>query len=116
MDCGTRLMISYLTINVQYCEENHLCVKTVAVKDAKGKHEIEDMKRLVQETLTDYGIQKQNILIFSVDNGSNMIKTIKVLNNDEEEDMEEKDDDQNLEAEQLGNADSLLEVQIDAEN
>ena len=55
-----------------------------------------------------YGKQKQNILSFTVDNVSNMIKIIKLLNNDEEEDVEEEDNHQDLKAEQQGNADSLM--------
>ena len=43
-----------------------------------------------------------------MDNVSNMIKIIKLLNNDEEEDVEEEDNHQDLKAEQQGNSESLM--------
>ena len=76
----------YLAINIQYYEKNFLCVEAIAVKDTKERHKSKDLKRLIQK-MPNWSIKKRNILRFNVDNASNMIQTMNLLKNDEEEEV-----------------------------
>ncbi|KAM4053246.1 LOW QUALITY PROTEIN: uncharacterized protein ACNLHF_005976 [Anomaloglossus baeobatrachus] len=91
MDACTRHRVNYFAINVRLvCDKNEIVTKTLAVKDTKAHHTSEFLQVLVEKVLQDYELKKEQVLSVVTDNASNMISTIKLMN-------ESNDGDQQLE-------------------
>ncbi|XP_073841548.1 uncharacterized protein [Musca autumnalis] len=97
IDVATRMDFSMLGINVQYIKGGKFNIKTLAVKELKSRHTADYLKSLILEVLSEYGVDARNILSITTDNGSNMLKTVKMLNSDlqllvDEEVLDDEDD------------------------
>ncbi|KAJ6639393.1 hypothetical protein Bhyg_12137, partial [Pseudolycoriella hygida] len=61
----------------------------------------ENLKRVIVETLAEFGILIENVYMFSVDNGANVVKSVRIIRNelecikDSDEDNSSDDDDNN---------------------
>ncbi|KAM4045437.1 LOW QUALITY PROTEIN: uncharacterized protein ACNLHF_009274 [Anomaloglossus baeobatrachus] len=81
MDACTRHRGNYFAINVRFvCDKNEIITKTLAVKDTKAHHTSEFLQVLVEKVLQDYELKKEQVLSVVTDNASNMISTIKLMN------------------------------------
>ncbi|XP_075172075.1 uncharacterized protein LOC142243755 [Anomaloglossus baeobatrachus] len=92
MDACTRHRVNYFAINVRFvCDKNEIITKTLAVKDTKAHHTSEFLQVLVEKVLQDYELKKEQVLSVVTDNASNMISTIKLMNesNDGDQQLEE---------------------------
>ncbi|KAM3921449.1 uncharacterized protein RB166_010830 [Leptodactylus fuscus] len=92
MDACTRHRVNYFAINVRFvCDKNEIVTKTLAVKDTKAHHTSEFLQVLVEMVLQDYELKKEQVLSVVTDNASDMISTIKLMNesNDGDQQLEE---------------------------
>ncbi|XP_073401270.1 uncharacterized protein [Dendrobates tinctorius] len=92
MDACTRHRVNYFAINVRFvCDKNEIVTKTLAVKDTKAHHTSEFLQVLVEKVLQDYELKREQVLSVVIDNASNMISTIKLMNesNDGDQQLEE---------------------------
>ena len=81
----TRLRSHFLGISVQYYHKEHdLTVKTLALVDTKANHTSSRLKEILLDTLKQFNISKQQVLVCIVDNASNMTRTVQLLNKVEE--------------------------------
>ncbi|KAM9307836.1 uncharacterized protein PAF06_011978 [Gastrophryne carolinensis] len=95
MDACTRHRVNYFAINVRFvCEKNEIVTitKTLAVKDTKAHHSSEFLQVLVENVLQEYELKKEQVLSVVTDNASNMISTIRLMNenNEAEQQLEEE--------------------------
>ena len=94
-DIGSRKERGFLGINVQYILKGKLEVHTLTVLELLEKHTGEVLKSCVEDVLTEYGVDLEQIYANTTDNGTNMIKCGKLMDSDVkeslclEEDMEE---------------------------
>ena len=81
MDAYTRMRTNYIAINVQFMNNNmEVIIYILAVKDTNANHSSESIKKIVCDVLDGYGLKKEQILAIVTDNASNMISTIKKIN------------------------------------
>lgn len=80
IDGATRQNLSVLGVNVQYIKNKTVIIQTLAIKELKKSHTSEYIKAMIIEVLGEYEISLQQILTITTDNGSNMIKAVKDLN------------------------------------
>ncbi|XP_073841362.1 uncharacterized protein [Musca autumnalis] len=80
MDVATRLDLSMLGINVQYIKHGKIVVKTLAIKELRSSHTSEYLKTVILDVLKEFDVDIRNILTITTDNGSNMLKTVRILN------------------------------------
>jgi len=74
---------------VQYYDEEHsLTVKTLALVDTEANYTSSHLKEILLDTLKQFNISKQQVIVCVVDNASNMTRTAQVLNEDEDDDEE----------------------------
>lgn len=94
IDGCTRHNRSYLGVNAQFCgREGAIQVRTLAVRDCAGEHSAEHTKDMLLQVMSDYGITQEQVLAIVSDNAANMVKTVKLFN-------EEPQDDQDTEPEE----------------
>ncbi|XP_058979032.1 uncharacterized protein LOC131802660 [Musca domestica] len=93
IDVANRWDLSMLGINVQYIKNGKIIVKTLAIKELKSSHTGENIKSIILEVLKEYGVDVRNIFTITTDNGSNMLKTVKVLSSEFQMLMEEESQD-----------------------
>ncbi|XP_058976810.1 uncharacterized protein LOC131801841 [Musca domestica] len=66
---------------------------SMLVKELKSSHTGEYIKSIILEVLREYGVDVRNIFTITTDNGSNMLKKVKVLNSELQMLMEEESQD-----------------------
>ncbi|XP_073507370.1 uncharacterized protein [Phyllobates terribilis] len=90
MDACTRHRVNYFAINVRYvCDHKDIVTKTLAVKDTKAHHTSQFLQALVEKVLQDYELKKEQVLAIVTDNASNIISTITLMNERNEQQLEE---------------------------
>jgi len=82
MDACTheRHHVNYFAINVRYLNEGKSYTKTLVIRDTHAQHSSKFLTQLVKDGWQDYGIQKDHVLCIVTDNASNMVSTVKQLN------------------------------------
>ena len=94
IDGVTRLRSHFLGISVEYYDEEHcLTVKTLALVDIEANYTSSHLKEILLDTLKQFNISKQEVLVCVVDNASNMTRTVQLLTKDDED----EDDDEEIE-------------------
>ncbi len=90
MDGATRHRTNYFAINVRYYESDcNIVTNTLAIRDTQSNHGSIYLQQLIESVLKDYGIEKSQIIAIVTDNASNMVKTVKMLNEDNNLNFEE---------------------------
>ena len=99
IDGCTRHNRSFLGVNVQFAGAGgKLQVRTLAVRDCEGQHTAEHTKEMLEKVMDDFGISSNQLVAVVSDNAANMVKTVKLLNEDtgsantERSDGDESDD------------------------
>lgn len=77
---ATRQTRSILGISVQYMWKEEIVVRTLAMDHIASKHKGSEIKNRLLGVLQKYGITIEQIFAVTTDNGSNMIKTIELIN------------------------------------
>lgn len=88
IDAATRHDLSVLGVNVQYIKNKCVQIKTLAVKELKSSHTGEYLKTIILDILKEYDVNINQILTITTDNGANMLKAVKNLNEDLQSSME----------------------------
>lgn len=80
IDCCTRLETSYLGVNVQFREyDGTFCLYTLGVIEMDTEHTAVNLKEKMLNLFKIFDISLDQIYSITSDNGSNMLKTIKIL-------------------------------------
>lgn len=82
IDAATRHQKNYLGINTQFFHNGQIQVKTLSLIDTLGRHKSYDIKVMVEKSLEEFEITKEQLLGVSVDNAANMTHAINILNDD----------------------------------
>ena len=82
VDEATRQLRGFLAINVVYCHEKRLCLRTLAVKAMHGKKKSADLKDFIEITMKKFSINKKNVLAVSADNAAAMKALVDKMNAD----------------------------------
>lgn len=87
-------------MNAQYILNNEIIVRTLAMREMKNRHTAEYIKSVVLDIFNMYEINIHQIYTITTDNGSNMVKTMKLLGEDTEteilEELENEIEEQNV--------------------
>lgn len=92
IDCVTRLNRSIMGINVQYIDNAKIVICTLAMSEIKTTHTAEHLKDLLIQSLMKFNIEKSQIYTITTDNGSNMLKMVKLLQKENINVDDEKED------------------------
>lgn len=74
---------SFLGVNMQYVENGQLVLRTLAVKELFDRHTGAYLKTVITDILKSFGTSTNQIYTCTTDSGTNMIKAISLLNEDE---------------------------------
>lgn len=88
MDMATRHSRSILGISIQYMLNDDIVVRTLAMDFITSRHTGAEIKKRLLAVLDKYGIQTNQIFAMTTDNGSNMTKTIELINEAEMQPIE----------------------------
>ena len=72
-----------LGINIQLIKNGKLTLKTIAMKELTHRHTDEYIKNTVAEVLEQCRISVSQIYTVTTDNGVNMLKSVKLLSNEQ---------------------------------
>lgn len=86
IDAATRCSRSLLGVNVQFCKDFKIHIRTLAMCEIFEKHTAEHLKSLLRDILNDYNIKIGQIYTITTDNGANMLKLVDLLDKDIEDD------------------------------
>ncbi|XP_073501872.1 uncharacterized protein [Phyllobates terribilis] len=90
MEACTRHRVNYFAINVRYvCDNKEIVTKTLAVKDTKAHQTSQFLQALAEKVLQDNKLKKEQVFAIVTVNASNMISTIKLMNESNEQQLEE---------------------------
>jgi hypothetical protein len=96
MDCATRLDRSFLGVNAQFTSEVEpkLVLRTLGMVELDSRHTSEYLKEQVYGVLSKYRVQPSQIFSCTVDNGANMLKTIRLIDEEvlEQSNADHEDD------------------------
>lgn len=81
MDIGTKNRRSIFGVSLQYISNGKLRIRSIAMKELLKAHTAEYLANVVQERLRLYGIDLRQILTITTDNGANVLKMIKDIDN-----------------------------------
>ena len=84
-DIASRHGKSFLGDNIQNIINNNVELRTLAVRILTERHTAEYLKIIIEEVLAEYDIPLENVYTCTVDNGSNMVKLIELLRNDQDD-------------------------------
>lgn len=76
MDIVKRLRRSILGINAQFIRDDKIVIRTLNMFETNSKHSGEYICSILMQTLSDYGISKQQIYSITTDNGPNIVKSV----------------------------------------
>ena len=72
-----------LGINIQLIENGKLTLRTIAMKEFTHRHTAEYIKNTVAEVLKQCGISVSQVYTVTTDNGAYMLKSLKLLSNEQ---------------------------------
>ena len=80
IDIATQMNRAILGIKIQFIENGKLTLRTIAMKDLTHRHTAEYIRNTVAEVLEQYEISASQIYTVTTDNGANMLKSVKLSN------------------------------------
>ena len=85
IDIATRMDRAILGINIQLIKNGKLTLRTIAMKELTHRHtaEYSYIKNAVADVLEQYEISISQIYTVTTDNGANMLKSVKLLSNEQ---------------------------------
>lgn len=81
LDIGTRQNRSMLGISVHFIAKSAVHVYSIGMIELTERHTAENLAEVVKRCLKEYGIQKRQIISITTDNGANVLKMVKDLEN-----------------------------------
>ena len=85
IDSATRLNRSILGVNAQYIKDGKPILRTLAMKEMTYRHTSEYIKACVLGVLESYEVSLDQVFSITSDNGANIIKSITLLSNAQQE-------------------------------
>lgn len=82
VDIASRWNRSVLGINVAYVHNGETCIRTIGMHTLKVSHTAKNIRDVINQNLTVYGIKLSQIYAITTDNGKNLIKCIALLDED----------------------------------
>lgn len=79
MDIGSRYNKSILGVSIAYMYNGKIAVRTIAMHVLQFSSTAENIYKIVRKYLADYGIDINQVISVTTDNGKNMIKAISLL-------------------------------------
>lgn len=100
-DIATRHNRSFLGINVQFIKDGFIELRTLEVKELMSRHTSTYLQQIVLDILQNYNIGIEKLYCCTSDNGRNIIKTSKMLQEEQELIIKQKEneDQENVEEE-----------------
>ena len=83
IDIATRMDRAILGINIQLIKNGKLSLKTIAMKELTHRQTDEYIKNTVAEVLEQYEISVSQIYTVATENGANILKSVKLLSNEQ---------------------------------
>lgn len=80
VDCATKNRRSFLGINSQVRKNGKLFCINLAVRELKERHTSENLRNAILDELKRFNLNESNIYSITSDNGSNILKMVKILN------------------------------------
>ncbi|CAG9820729.1 unnamed protein product [Phaedon cochleariae] len=79
VDGVTRIDRSFLGINIQYIKNGQIVLRTLALKKITNQHTGANLKTMIMDACNSFQIGLGNIYSITTDNGSNLLKAIKII-------------------------------------
>lgn len=79
LDIASRYNRSVLGVNISYAMDGEIKIRTLAMKAIRVSHTASNIKIFTNEVLSDYGIGLYQIISVTTDNGTNVVKSIDLL-------------------------------------
>ncbi|KAF0707481.1 zinc finger BED domain-containing protein RICESLEEPER 1-like isoform X1, partial [Aphis craccivora] len=84
VDCVTRLNRSIIGVNIQYFKDEKLNIKTIGMTELFNRHTSEYLKQVLINILRKYNIDNRQVFSITCDNGANIVKMVRILNDTDE--------------------------------
>lgn len=88
LDIGSKNRRNILSVSAQFVENGKVVIHTLGMITLHRRHKSEYLKTKLKECLDLYGLSFQQIVSITVDNAKNMIKLVRLLNEQSEEDSD----------------------------
>lgn len=104
-DCSTKHHRPTLGINIQFVKDGKIVVRNIGMTEMKDRSTGVNLKNAIIDKFNEFHISPNNIYSFSIDNGSNVVKSVKLFREDadtNEDDFltdDESEDDEEIESE-----------------
>jgi hypothetical protein len=82
IDLASRFDKSVLGINVQFIKDKKLIIRTLGLMVMTERHFSNNIKTVIGEVLSKFGVSFDRIYSITIDNGANMVKTVKIISNE----------------------------------
>lgn len=97
-DITTKNRRAILGITVQYIHDGKLRIRSIGMINLNTSHTGAYLKSVIEEVLEVYGIRIEQVISMTTDNGSNMLKMIKMFNRSS---TDSSDDDDEIDYEEI---------------
>lgn len=114
-DCTTKHNRPILGMNIQYIKNAKIVVRSIAMKEMMNRSTSENLKATITEKLNDFEIPIRNIYTFSIDNGANVLKTVKFMRNESNTNDGSEDDVSNEASDDSGDDSETSECERDVD-
>lgn len=112
-DSATCIGRSFLGINIQFLKKEKIQIRTLGVVELFQGHTAEYLKFIIINTCSRLGISMKQIYTVTVDNAANMLKTVRVLSDEDEQNNIEDSD--SIDSADIITESELIEVLINQE-
>jgi hypothetical protein len=114
-DCSTKHNRPTLGINIQFIKNAKIQIRNIAMTEMIDRSTGDNLKAVILEKFKQFDILTGNIYSFSIDNGANVVKTVKLLRNETSTEEETDCDDYLSDDESDEDEDSSSETEDDSD-
>lgn len=98
LDIAKKNNKSFLGISAQYIFNGCITIRSLGMKQIKGAQTAQNIKTILNDCLSKFGVTLQQVISITTDNGSNLLAMVKMINDEElavldiDEDSQEDDE------------------------
>lgn len=85
MDIASRYNRSVLGINIGFILNDCIAIRTIGMHTMRISHTAKEILTIIRKKLKDFDIDTKQIIAFTTDNGSNLVKTARIFDETEKE-------------------------------
>jgi bifunctional polynucleotide phosphatase/kinase len=115
LDCVTRLERSFIGINLQRVQDGEIKVFNLATTELLVRHTGDNLRKVILQSIAKFDIDSQNIYAITTDSGANLLKAVKLMSSNSENEGEfggpENDDYDFIENPEIDSEDLLQRVE-----